>query len=338
MPSSPMLRTTRTAILALVLLLTALAYAPGLRGEFVLDDKLTVESNLEIRDLGPFFHLAPWSGIVRADRTLTNLTFALNYATGKLDPLPYHVTNLAIHLGVVLLVYVFVRRLLLLCGLAERAHLALAVAALFALHPLQTQAVVYVSQRAESLASAFYIGALLLLLEAERRGRTRTGITLYILAFTCHVLGLGTKSIVLTVPFTYLLMGVLPARAEDKSPLARPILRLALSVPFVGYSAFVGFQSVPALRNSVQGLIVAGFDIPSLSPWHYFLTQWEVVVTYLRLLFWPAGQNLDWNFPVAHGLGDPSVSLCGSLLSALLLGSGYVLYRYRARGDRTGSV
>jgi tetratricopeptide (TPR) repeat protein len=62
------------------------------------------------------------------------------------------------------------------------------------------------------------------------------------------------------------------------------------------------------------------------------------MLVYLRLLFWPAGQNVDWDFPLAHGPGDPTVWLCGLLLTALLLGAGYIFLRFRARGDEVGSV
>jgi Flp pilus assembly protein TadD len=328
----------RWSIFAGLLLLTIVAYAPGLHGEFVLDDRFTVETNFEIRHLGHYLDPGVWLRILRSDRVFTEFTFAFDYAVGKLDPFPYHATNLAIHLGVVLLVYAFVRRMLDLGGLAEGRQLALAVAAVFALHPLQTEAVIYVSQRAESLASGLYLGALLLVLAAERRGRTWVGAVLYLAALGVFILGLGTKSIVLTMPLAYVLIGLLPGRAlyaEKLAPLAKRIL---LAAPFVLCSLLVVLRTVPTFQGRNRGLNTAGFDIPSLPPWRYLLTEWHVMVVYLRLLFWPADQNLDWDFPLARGPGDPTAWLCGLLLTVLLLGAGYIFMRFRTRDDRAGSV
>jgi tetratricopeptide (TPR) repeat protein len=228
--------------------------------------------------------------------------------------------------------------LLDLSGLDEKDHAALAVAGLFALHPLQTQAVIYVSQRAESLASGLYLGSLLLVLAAERRGRTWAGATLYCAALVVFILGLGTKSIVLTMPLAYLLMGLLPGRELYAEKLARPAKRIALAAPFVLCCLPVVLQTLSNLQTPAQGLSTVAFDVPSLPPWRYFLTEWHVVAVYFRLLFWPAGQNLDWDFPLARGPGDSTAWLCGLLLTALLLGAGYVFWRFRARGDRVGCV
>jgi tetratricopeptide (TPR) repeat protein len=320
------------------MLLTVLAYSPGMHGEFVLDDRHTVESNSEIRHLGHYLHPAVWLSILRSERVFTEFTFALDYAVGKLDPFPFHATNLAIHLGVVLLVYAFVRRMLDFGGLAEGRNLALAVASVFALHPLQTEAVIYVSQRAESLASGLYLGALLLMLAAERHGCTWAGAAQYMAALMVFILGLGTKSIVLTMPLAYVLIGLLPSRALYKEKLAPLAKRILIATPLMLCSLLVVLRTVPTFQGRYRGLNTAGFDIPTLPPWRYLLTEWHVMVVYLRLLFWPVGQNLDWDFPLAQGPGDLTVWLCGLLLTALLVGAGYVFLCFRARDDRVGSV
>ena len=329
---------SRKAALTGLVLVTVLVYARGMHGQFELDDLHTVEWNSTIHHLGNYVDFSQWLGILQAARVLTDFTFALDYAIAGLDPFPYHVTNLAIHLAAVLLVYAFTRRVLAFGGLAKRESLSLVVAAVFALHPLQTQAVIYVSQRAESLASALYLGSLLLLLEAERRGRRAAGAALYAAAFVAFVLGLGTKTIVLTLPFAYLLMGILPGRAAYANELARPRKRLALAAPFVLYSVLVVLLVLPKLKGNGTGLDVAGFGVPWLPPWRYFRTEWHVIVTYLRLLFWPAGQNLDWDFPLARGFGDPIVLACGLFLATLLIGTGIILYRNYARADDRGAV
>jgi hypothetical protein len=72
--------------LAAVLLLTAVVYARGLHGEFQFDDRHTIQWNQKIRDIDGFLHAPPILEILRGDRVLTNLTFALNYRMGGLDP------------------------------------------------------------------------------------------------------------------------------------------------------------------------------------------------------------------------------------------------------------
>ena len=98
-------------------------------------------------------------------RPAATLSFALDYALGGLrNTLPYHLTNLAIHLLAGLALFGIVRRTLLLPRFRERfgrasVPLALAVAVVWAVHPLQTESVTYVTQRYESMMGLFYLVA-----------------------------------------------------------------------------------------------------------------------------------------------------------------------------------
>ena len=110
-----------------------------------------------------------------------------------------------------------------------------------------------------------------------------------------------------------------------------PYQRLAVAAPFLAYALFATTSTVVDLKGED-----AGFLIPFLPPGRYFLTQLHVVVTYLRLLFWPTGQNVDWDFPLAHGLADPAVLGSGFLLVVILVGTGIVFVRCRRRTDSAG--
>jgi protein O-mannosyl-transferase len=316
------------AALAGLLLLTAVVYGPGLNGEFQFDDLRTVQFNQGIRRLDNFSLAPALAEMLRGKRILTNLTFAIDYRIAGNDPWLFHATNLGIHLAVTLLVFFFTRKALVLTGARDCDLLALAVTAVFALHPLQTQAVAYISQRAESLGSGLYLGSLLLLLAAERRGRYVVGAGFYAASFALFTFGLSAKVIVVTLPVAYLLMGLLPG---PHGLLARPLKRLAVAMPFLAYALLTTVLTVADLKGED-----AGFSIPFLPPGRYFLTQWHVLVTYLRLLFWPAGQNVDWDFPLARSLADPAVVGSGLLLAGLLAGAGILFFRFRWRADLAG--
>ena len=314
------------------MLLTVAAYGRGLNGEFQFDDQHTIVVKHSIRHLDSFFTWSSVRDAIRAKRVFTDFTFALNYWMGGLVPFSFHLTNLGIHFVASLLVFFFTRRILAIGGAPRRDFLAASVAGLFALHPLQTQAVVHVSQRAESLASTLYLGSLLMLLRTERRGPSVAGVLLYVAAFVLFVLGLGSKVIVATLPAAYLLIGLLPGPLRD-NPLASTRRRILLAVPFFAYAALTAALGLVGMKGEDSG-----FAVPSLPPGRYLLTQWHVLVTYLRLLVWPAGQHPDWDFPLAHDISDPAVLLSGLFLVALL-GFTSVLYaRRRSRSDAAGST
>ena len=323
-------RTLTAGALTGLLLLTVAVYARGMNGEFQFDDLHTVQFNRNIHHPHNFLTSSAMLDAIHGKRVLTDFTFSINYWAAGPNPFSFHVANLAIHLVTTLLVFFFTRKVLTLSGHVGRDFLALAVTAVFALHPLQTQAVIYVSQRAESLASGLYLGALLLLLRAEKRGHCPTGVAFYAFSFALFALGLSAKLIVATLPIAYLLLGLLPG---PHGLLGRPARRLGLAAPFLAYALATSVLAVADLKGED-----AGFLIPFMPPGRYFLTQCHVLATYLRLLFWPAGQNLDWDFPLAHGLTDPAVLGSGFFLVVLLVGAGILFVRCRSRGDSAGAT
>ncbi len=148
----------------LVVLAAVAAFSNSFTGPFVFDDLEAITDNPTIRQLWPIWKplCPPSGGETVSDRPVLNLSLAINYAVSGCDVRGYHVTNLAIHLLAALLLFGVLRRTLLLPLLADRwapaaTPLALAIALLWAVHPLQTESVTYIVQRAESLMGLFYL-------------------------------------------------------------------------------------------------------------------------------------------------------------------------------------
>src|SRR5688572_15158798 len=96
---------------AALVLAVILVYSNGVSGPFILDDELTVVQNQQIRDLTRFGAvLAPERESPVAGRPLVNLSLALNYAAGALDPTGYHIVNIAFHALCALLLFGIIRR------------------------------------------------------------------------------------------------------------------------------------------------------------------------------------------------------------------------------------
>jgi hypothetical protein len=182
--ASPTVSSTRAApwptaiVVAVFAALALLAYHNTFSVPFVFDDIPTIQENASIRSLaalGEVLMPNQAGGVTTSGRPVVNLSFALNYALSGYRVWTYHVVNLAIHFGAALCLFGLVRRTLrtprLVARFGDAADvLALGIAGLWLLHPLQTESVTYIVQRAESLVSLFY----LLTLYAFVRGAGRS--------------------------------------------------------------------------------------------------------------------------------------------------------------------
>jgi len=307
-------RRQRAAALLVPLVLTALAYANSLHAEFEFDDYKSVVRHPAVRDISRI-SLSSFSPALTGQRPVTVLTFALNRRWAGLDVVPYHLTNLALHLLTVSLVYAFTRSTLRRAGYLRPTGMALAITGLFALHPLHSEAVTYIVQRGECLASLLYLAALLLLLRAEERGFTLRGVAASCGAFIAFALGVGSKLVAITMPAAYLLHAAWFDRGGDGVSRRSWARRRALAAPFLIAAGATGFLFLSVLTGSRS----AGFQVAP-GPWRYFLTELRAIVTYLRLLAWPAGQSIDHTFPWSSGF-DVRTALSAVAVAVLLAGA-----------------
>jgi hypothetical protein len=142
---------------AFIVVAGAAAYHNSLGGPFVFDDPASIVDNPTIRHLWPLDALfsPPSGGVTVEGRPFLNLTLALNYAIGGTRVGSYHALNLAIHLLAALTLFGLARRTLVLFKSGAAVGVAFSIALIWAVHPLQTEAVTYVIQRAESLMGLF---------------------------------------------------------------------------------------------------------------------------------------------------------------------------------------
>src|SRR6185369_6215470 len=177
--------------LFLIIVIGAVVYGNTLGVPFVLDDVTSIYGNPIVRGFKPSFK----------PRVVGDLSFALNYRLGGVDVTGYHIVNLLIHLINGGLVYCLVSFLLKTPFFpAERKTedsrlVALFTALLFICHPVQTQAVTYISQRVASLATLFYLCTIVIWLVARHAATRKSRILLYVAAFAAALLAMATKEI-----------------------------------------------------------------------------------------------------------------------------------------------
>ena len=311
----------------LLVALVGLAWSNSLRGPFVLDDYESVLSNASIREPNPLRWLAPpaTAGETVSGRPILNVSFGFNYICCGLDPVGYHVVNLAIHASAALLLFGIVRRVVARRGGAEgsgvRDLFAGAVAASWALHPLHTAAVTYVSQRAESLAGLFLLLVLYCFIRAVSAGGRR-GWPWGAAAVVSCALGMATKETMATAPLLVLLYDrTFVAGSFAGAWKARGRLHASLAACWVVLAVLVW-------ANHGRGGS-AGFG-STIDPLTYFLTQAAAIPHYLLLVFRPVGLVFDHGVPTVSSWADALPGLIG--LSAAGAAAIWALWRNRPEG------
>ena len=344
-PSPPARRNVFLAALVLVVA-AILAYANSFRGPFVFDDVEAIVENETIRSLSPAVLSPPFAdGQTVGGRPLVNLTLALNYAVGGLNPVGYHVVNLAIHLAAMLVLFGLFRRTLLIPGTESgsppRSALcppelvvpfAAAVALLWGLHPLQTEAVTYVVQRAESLMALLYLLTLYCFLRGVERpssaGPTegkKAGIWMGFSVGACF-LGMATKEVMVSAPVIVLLFD----RAFVSGTIAEAWRRRRIYYGGLAATWLLLGALVLSTRNR-GGSMGLGLNV---SLGDYLLTQGPAILHYLRLVLWPHPLIFDYGaiFPEQAMTALPAVLV----VAALALGALWLLWKKPAAGFLAG--
>lgn len=296
-------------IMLTILVATVVAtFANGVGGVFVFDDEPTIVNNRSIRNLGEVERIfSPPMDATTLGRPLANATLAINYAVSALEPWSYHVVNIAIHVASALALFGVVRRItrLRVWGgrfAGEEAWLALAVAGLWAVHPLQTESVTYVVQRVESLAGLCYLLTVYCFLRCASSANAWLWQIGAVLA--CFV-GAGCKEIVVSAPLLVLVADRTWVAGTFRVALRRrPWMYAGLIGSWLLLAALV-FGS--ANRSGTAGLGTA-------SSWLYLLTQCRAILLYLKLVVFPAPLVLDYGDILVGGVSEvwlQAVALCG---------------------------
>jgi tetratricopeptide (TPR) repeat protein len=315
----------------------AWAYSTSFSGAFVHDDTEAIAGNPHITSLWPIGRAlsAPRDTTV-AGRPVASLSLALNEALAPAgsrgvwtrnpalprsqDPFyrhvwGYHAFNLAVHTLTALVLFGVVRRTLLTPPLRDRfgraaTPLALAIALVWVVHPLQTESVTYIVQRVESLMGLFYLTtvycAIRVLDDGPRRRWWMTG------AVAACALGMGAKEVMVSAPvFVALWIWICRPDVRTIGPATRPLL-IGLASTWL----LLAFLVASSARSES-----VGFGIGGWTWWSYLRTQAEVIVHYLRLAIvpWPQVFAYVWLPAESWIAAAPELAALTALALATLL-------------------
>ncbi|OGP30773.1 MAG: hypothetical protein A2073_00440 [Deltaproteobacteria bacterium GWC2_42_11] len=359
-------------------------YSNILRAPFIFDDEIYILDNYQIRDISNF---TDFSGT----RYIGFLSFAINYYFGELNTFGYHLVNVVIHISNAILVYFLVSLTLQQlrvvgqgAGAAEQQFIihdsqltthgsliAFSVSLIFLVHPIQTQAVSYITQRFTSLATFFYLLAIVLYIKARGYGLEAMGkgscnlygcdryagikpaTTYYVLSLVSTILAMKTKEISFTLPFIIILYewtffnpplagaGLKPAPAESPLPLRERVgvrgifsgkirTRLLYLIPYFLALLIIPLNLLLISEEITEKLRTAQLlDIEKLSKYEYILTQFRVILTYIRLLLFPINQHFEYDFPLSNSIFEPAVFVSFIFLLMIFSFAVYIYFRSR---------
>ncbi|MCF8146358.1 MAG: tetratricopeptide repeat protein [Deltaproteobacteria bacterium] len=306
-----------------LLILTLIIYSNTFDASWHFDDENNILNNtpLHLTELSvpnitqTFF--ADWNRTGGLYRPVAGLSFALNYYFGGMDVHGYHMVNMAVHFLSAFFVFLFTHHALNLTILNNKYgknsyFIALLSAVLWAINPVQTQAVTYVVQRMTSMAGLFYMMAMYFYL----KGRTSTpGFsrnTLYFLFIICGILAMGSKENAITLPFSILLFDLFLIQGISKPSVKRSFfLFLIMGAACLFLGILLKGPAILDLQDLISRYQNRGFTLGER-----LLTEPRVILFYISLLFHPMPNRLclEHDIIVSTGLLTPPSTLIAILV------------------------
>lgn len=301
-----------------VIALGTVIYSNTWHVPFVLDDIHSIVQN-EAR------HTIKWSLPAWLNtRAVSYFTLDVNYSWGGLAVEGYHAINVIIHITTSIIVAIFIY-------LAARHTypsmvwrygkitidnhwlLAFTGGLLFLTHPIQTQSVNYIVQRMVLLTAMFYIGALTAYWFYRTSQKRLVAVGWAAVSLGSSVLAMHTKEIAITLPVAVVLVEYIFFSNTWRKLIRRwwlllPWLITALIIPaylLEVKSLFIHDAELPVYayddnildKVNLTRIDAVSVETPDITRGTYFVTQWSVITTYLRLIVWPVGLNIDHDIP-----------------------------------------
>lgn len=320
-------RTSSRAVLvavACLLLGIVAAYHHTLRVPFVFDDEPSILDNPSIRSLGTAWSPPAGFGFTVSGRPLLNVTLALNYAISGTDVGGYHLTNVLIHALAACALFGLVRRTLLLPSMGPHSEtravvFAAVAAAVWALHPLQTESVTYVIQRAESLMGLFFL--LTLYGWARSAGSPRPRLWFAVAWLSC-LLGVLCKEVMAVAPVVVVLY--------DRTFVAGSFQEVWRRHRWPHAALFATWLPLAWLVLGTGGDRGGTFALTFPAARDYWLAQAEAIATYLSLSVWPS--PLIFDYGVMQDVRLTSVLLEGLVVLGFFIATSWALWRRPVAG------
>ncbi|MGH9798570.1 MAG: hypothetical protein ACRD5D_10490, partial [Candidatus Polarisedimenticolia bacterium] len=315
------------AALAILLLLTVLAVLPAIDAPFTFDEDGGLRANRTVQPGSPPGAALAYRFSPDQTRPLFFLSLWLDARLFGMSPRPFRLIGLGLHLNCGILVYLLLRRLPSTApagaagvGGSDAAGPALAGAAIFLLHPVQSESIIYIWARSGVLSTLFALVALLLALRAGDRRDAAAPASTIAGALAAMSLGLAAKEEAIVLPILFFLWW----RFAEGRPVPEGLRR----------AAFLCIPALLFLAARALALGGVGRQIYARGITENILGQAVVSLRMLGLIFWPAGQSVD------HPVTQPAVpsGIAAVLSSALLaVAAAYAVIRLSGSARRAGA-
>lgn len=304
-------------VLAIVLV-TGMVYANALKNEFLFDDLQTIVELQRGGGRGAFADILNLLQGRPSYRPIRTASYAFDYALSGLEPWGYHLANIVYHALTAVIVYLTAR------SLFDRIRPALLTALLFAVHPIQTDAVTYMSGRRDVLSGLFVMAGFYLYTRYRATGR----IGYLAVVLPVYVLGFFSKESGIILPALCVAYDVLRHlyREEWTRQKAEPFRNVWAAIRGAAWEARWLYLPMAIIGGGLAAyvlLLVRGTwqqDYHGGTFWFTLLTMARVFSYYFKLLILPMTLNADYSynaFPVTTSWTDPSAWLAVLFLAGL---------------------
>ncbi len=323
-----------------------LAYSNTFTVPFQFDDDGYIVNNPIIRSFHYFLHPTEITTLNQQSPTafplglryafmtrfLGYFSLALNYHLHGVDVAGYHIVNLLLHIINGFLVYLILRNTFrtdlfsnLAAEIGSNSHdmIALLSSLLFVCHPIQTHAVTYITSRFVLLATFFFLLSLFLYISSSISTTDGKRHVLYAAALVSAAAAMVTKEFTFTLPLVIMLYDLV-FLSRSISERIKTLVPFSLTLFIIPALVFIQQGKFQSLDSTMR--IITAANVSQISRSDYLLTQFRVIIIYIRLLFFPVNQSIDHDVPVYHSLVQPPVFVSFALLLTLISMAMYLCF------------
>ncbi len=275
-----------------IIIVTSAIYFPSLKNQFTnWDDNLYITQNPNVQ------HFNDDSVNITIKNTfssyeqgnyhpLTMLTYCVEYTKFKLNPKPYHIHNLLLHILNALLVFGFIWLL------TKQKWVAFITSILFAIHPMHVESVAWVSERKDVLYSFFYLAALCSYIFYLEKEKKKTG--LYVLTFLLFIVASLSKAMAISFPIVLFTIDYfLNKKITTKNVLEK--------IPFLVVSIILGIVAISAQKSgkAIEDVLEYNiFDRILFSCYGIFTYLWKLIAPIQLSCFYKYPNKTDGHYPM----------------------------------------